>query len=77
MQRTRRSWITAVTASAFAAALSAGALAADPPGKGVTINIGYFPVVSPVPIMRVRPMTMVVMRALLVTSSGQRYWFQP
>ncbi|HSV17547.1 MAG TPA: ABC transporter substrate-binding protein [Casimicrobiaceae bacterium] len=28
------------------------ALAADAPGKGVTINIGYFPVVSPVPIMR-------------------------
>src|SRR3569623_910774 len=33
-------------------ALAPGAHAADPPGKGVTINIGYFPVVSPVPIMR-------------------------
>ena len=52
MQRTRRSWITAVIASALAVGLSGGALAADPPGKGITINIGYFPVVSPVPIMR-------------------------
>jgi ABC-type nitrate/sulfonate/bicarbonate transport system substrate-binding protein len=52
MQRKRRSWITATITSAFAVVLAAGAFAADPPGKGITINIGYFPVVSPVPIMR-------------------------
>src|SRR6185436_2510766 len=44
-----------IAKAVFAAALAAltgSAMAADPPGKGVTINIGYFPVVSPVPIMR-------------------------
>lgn len=52
MQSTRRSWITTLTALALAASVSGSVLAADPPGKGITINIGYFPVVSPVPIMR-------------------------
>ncbi len=52
MQRTQRSWTTAIIASALAVGLSTTTFAADPPGKGVTINIGYFPVVSPVPIMR-------------------------
>ena len=50
MHITRRTLLA--TAFAVAATLSAPALAADPPGKGITINIGYFPVVSPVPIMR-------------------------
>ena len=50
MNRTRRT-LVAVAASLALTALGP-ALAADGPGKGVTINIGYFPVVSPVPIMR-------------------------
>ena len=45
MQRTRRSWIIASVAVTLCAAISGSALAADPPGKGITINIGYFPVV--------------------------------
>ena len=49
MDRTRR---TLIAAAATLALASGSALAADPPGKGITINIGYFPVVSPVPIMR-------------------------
>ena len=49
MNRTRR---TLVAAAATLALATGTALAADPPGKGITINIGYFPVVSPVPIMR-------------------------
>ena len=49
MNRTRR---TLVAAAATLALATGSALAADPPGKGITINIGYFPVVSPVPIMR-------------------------
>ncbi len=56
MQRTRRSWITASIAVTLYAAISGSAFAADPPGKGITINIGYFPVVSPVPIMRAQRM---------------------
>jgi len=50
MNRTRRT-LVAVAVSLALTALGP-ALAADGPGKGVTINIGYFPVVSPVPIMR-------------------------
>ncbi len=52
MQRTRRTLLTTVSAALLAASVTGTALAADPPGKGITINIGYFPVVSPVPIMR-------------------------
>lgn len=49
----RRALIAAAASLAIITA-SAAANAQDPksPGKGVTINIGYFPVVSPVPIMR-------------------------
>ena len=44
---------TLVAVAASLALFNLGAAgAADGPGKGVTINIGYFPVVSPVPIMR-------------------------
>jgi ABC-type nitrate/sulfonate/bicarbonate transport system substrate-binding protein len=51
MNPRRRTLIaTAAAAAMLAAAPMAGA--ADQPGKGITINIGYFPVVSPVPIMR-------------------------
>jgi NitT/TauT family transport system substrate-binding protein len=55
VNRTRR---TLVAAAAFAvlAAASGGARAAEASGKGITINIGYFPVVSPVPIMRTQHM---------------------
>ena len=53
MNRTRR---TLVAAAATLALATGSALAADPPGKGITINIGYFPVVSPVPIMRTQHM---------------------
>src|SRR5689334_19742202 len=49
MHRTRRTLLAAVTVLAMAPALAA---AAEGPGKGITLNIGYFPVVSPVPIMR-------------------------
>ena len=47
---------TLKTAVAVLAALALPAFAADQPGKGITINIGYFPVVSPVPIMRAQHM---------------------
>src|SRR6478672_13366311 len=50
MNHIRRS-LVAVAASL--ALFNVGAAdAADGPGKGIEINIGYFPVVSPVPIMR-------------------------
>jgi len=49
--RARDTLIVAV-AMAVAATLPMVARAGEQPGKGVTINIGYFPVVSPVPIMR-------------------------
>jgi NitT/TauT family transport system substrate-binding protein len=52
MNRTRRTLAFAAAALAVTATLPAATLAADPPGKGITLNIGYFPVVSPVPIMR-------------------------
>src|SRR6476469_589633 len=54
MNRPRRTLVAALLAVAATAA--GGAQAADPPGKGITINIGYFPVVSPVPIMRTQHM---------------------
>ena len=50
MNRTRRTLVAAASLAVLAVAPYAGA--ADAPGNGVTINIGYFPVVSPVPIMR-------------------------
>jgi len=52
MNRSRRTLVAVAASLAIAAALPFAAHAADAPGKGVTINIGYFPVVSPVPIMR-------------------------
>lgn len=53
MDRTRRTlFAAAVAAAAVTLALPAPALAQAQPGKGITLNIGYFPVVSPVPIMR-------------------------
>lgn len=52
MNRSRRTLVAVAASLAIAAALPFTAQAADAPGKGVTINIGYFPVVSPVPIMR-------------------------
>lgn len=51
MKAVRRGLI-AIASLALLATLPAAALAADQPGKGIAINIGYFPVVSPVPIMR-------------------------
>jgi ABC-type nitrate/sulfonate/bicarbonate transport system substrate-binding protein len=51
MNRTRRTLVVAAASLALAAAALPGPAAAQA-GKGVTINIGYFPVVSPVPIMR-------------------------
>jgi ABC-type nitrate/sulfonate/bicarbonate transport system substrate-binding protein len=51
MNRIRRT-LVAVAASLALMSIGGAARAADPPGKGITINIGYFPVVSPVPIMR-------------------------
>lgn len=49
----KRRALFAVAASIALSAASATATAQAPmPGKGITINIGYFPVVSPVPIMR-------------------------
>src|SRR5947209_5708831 len=51
MNRTRR-LLFAAAACLAAIAPAGGAGAADAPGKGITLNIGYFPVVSPVPIMR-------------------------
>ncbi len=49
----KRRALFAVAASIVLIAASATANAQAPmPGKGITINIGFFPVVSPVPIMR-------------------------
>jgi len=49
----KRRSLFAVAASIALIAASATANAQAPmPGKGITINIGFFPVVSPVPIMR-------------------------
>jgi ABC-type nitrate/sulfonate/bicarbonate transport system substrate-binding protein len=48
----RRTLVACVAPLAVAVAFAGTANAADQPGKGITINIGYFPVVSPVPIMR-------------------------
>jgi NitT/TauT family transport system substrate-binding protein len=56
VNRTRRTLVAAAATFAVLAAASGGARAADAPGKGITINIGYFPVVSPVPIMRTQHM---------------------
>src|SRR5665213_4489905 len=51
MNSMRRHFVAAAAASlVIVGAVSPVAQAAD--GKGVTINIGYFPVVSPVPIMQ-------------------------
>ena len=50
MNRIRRTLV--VASVAMVSLIAVGAHAADGPGKGITINIGYFPVVSPVPIMR-------------------------
>jgi NitT/TauT family transport system substrate-binding protein len=55
VNRTRRT-LAAAAAFAVLAAASGGARAAEASGKGITINIGYFPVVSPVPIMRTQHM---------------------
>jgi ABC-type nitrate/sulfonate/bicarbonate transport system substrate-binding protein len=54
MNRTRRTLVALAASLAVLAVTQPGANAADAaaPGKGITINIGYFPVVSPVPIMR-------------------------
>jgi ABC-type nitrate/sulfonate/bicarbonate transport system substrate-binding protein len=52
MKRTRLMLVAVALSFAMLAVLPETAGAADPPGKGITINIGYFPVVSPVPIMR-------------------------
>jgi ABC-type nitrate/sulfonate/bicarbonate transport system substrate-binding protein len=52
MSRTRLTLAFATAALAVATALPVSTHAADLPGKGITLNIGYFPVVSPVPIMR-------------------------
>jgi NitT/TauT family transport system substrate-binding protein len=56
VNRTHRTLVAAAASFAVLAAASGGARAADAPGKGITINIGYFPVVSPVPIMRTQHM---------------------
>jgi ABC-type nitrate/sulfonate/bicarbonate transport system substrate-binding protein len=55
MNHIRRT-LVAVAASLALMSIGGAARAADPPGKGITINIGYFPVVSPVPIMRTQRM---------------------
>ena len=52
MNRTRR---TLVAVAASCTHRPGSGARPDGPGKGVTINIGYFPVVSPVPIMRTAP----------------------
>lgn len=53
MNRTRRTlFAVALGAALTTLAVPVPALAQAQPGKGITINIGYFPVVSPVPIMR-------------------------
>ncbi|HEY6893390.1 MAG TPA: ABC transporter substrate-binding protein [Rhodanobacteraceae bacterium] len=56
MNRSRRTLVACVASLALAVSLTGAANAADPPGKGIAINIGYFPVVSPVPIMRAQHM---------------------
>ena len=56
MNAKRRALFAAVASAAVFTAATGSASAADTKasasGKGITINIGYFPVVSPVPIMR-------------------------
>jgi NitT/TauT family transport system substrate-binding protein len=52
MNRSRRTLVVVAALAAATAALPRASEAADQPGKGITLNIGYFPVVSPVPIMR-------------------------
>jgi ABC-type nitrate/sulfonate/bicarbonate transport system substrate-binding protein len=52
MNAMRRVLCTAVCAAVLAAACGSAVAADAPREKGLTINIGYFPVVSPVPIMR-------------------------
>jgi sulfonate transport system substrate-binding protein len=55
MRSHRRAFASLVAAGLLACStLLAGPASAQPaqPGKGVTVNIGFFPVVSPVPIMR-------------------------
>ena len=56
MNAMRRALFAAVASTAVVTAMIGSASAADTKapasGKGTTINIGYFPVVSPVPIMR-------------------------
>jgi NitT/TauT family transport system substrate-binding protein len=47
-----RRTLVAVSAALALGGLVCGSASAQQPGKGITINIGYFPVVSPVPIMR-------------------------
>ena len=58
MNRIRRTLVAVAASLAVLAVVPASAAAADAnaPGKGITINIGYFPVVSPVPIMRTQHM---------------------
>ncbi|HXR56475.1 MAG TPA: ABC transporter substrate-binding protein [Casimicrobiaceae bacterium] len=56
MNRLRRTLVALSASFALVAALPGTAEAAEQPGKGITINIGYFPVVSPVPIMRAQHM---------------------
>jgi ABC-type nitrate/sulfonate/bicarbonate transport system substrate-binding protein len=58
MNRTRRTLVAVAASLAVLAVADTGAQAADAkaPGTGITINIGYFPVVSPVPIMRAQHM---------------------
>jgi NitT/TauT family transport system substrate-binding protein len=55
MNRLRRT-LVAVSAAVALGGLVCGAAGAQQPGKGITINIGYFPVVSPVPVMRAQHM---------------------
>jgi NitT/TauT family transport system substrate-binding protein len=52
MNRSRRTIVAAAALVGAFATLPCATHAADQPGKGITLNIGYFPVVSPVPIMR-------------------------
>lgn len=56
MNLTNRRLFAAATACLALFAAAPSAIAADGPGKGITINVGYFPVVSPVPIMRAQRM---------------------
>jgi ABC-type nitrate/sulfonate/bicarbonate transport system substrate-binding protein len=52
MNRSRRTILAVAAVAAAMAVPPTASQAADQPGKGITLNIGYFPVVSPVPIMR-------------------------